>query len=141
LSAEGQHPGRSGLETSGFRQEWPANLLLLLGLKIVIGGIGSQLSHKITEKMKKKTPPATEPHKGFMELAGEALHVLGEEIVEKKDKVVESAAGKFSQLKKAVSKITHKKKSAPAKRVAKKAVKKVAKKVPKKSGVKKPRRK
>lgn len=76
-----------------------------------------------------------------MELAGEALHVLGEEIVEKKDKVVESAAGKFSQLKKAVSKITHKKKSAPAKRVAKKAVKKVAKKVPKKSGVKKPRRK
>lgn len=82
--------------------------------------------------MKKQTQPSTQEHKGFLVLAGEALHVLGEEIKEGKDKVVETAADKFTQLKKVVSKITHKKK-APAKRVAKKAGKKrVVKKAPKK---------
>jgi hypothetical protein len=73
--------------------------------------------------MKKQTQPAGEHQKGFLALAGEALHVLGEEIVEGKDKVVETASEKFTQLKKAVGKIAHKKK-APAKRAVKKAVKK-----------------
>lgn len=86
--------------------------------------------------MNKQTTPSGEVHKGFLALAGEALHVLGEEIVEGKDKVVETAGEKFSQLKRAVSKITHKKK-APAKRVAKRAAKKrVVKKAPKKAAKK-----
>lgn len=87
--------------------------------------------------MKKQTQPATEPHKGFFALAGEALHVLGEEIVEGKDKVVETATEKFTQLKETVGKIAHKKKAA-AKRVAKKAVKKTATKKPVKKNARKP---
>jgi hypothetical protein len=88
--------------------------------------------------MKKQAQPAAQSHKGFLELAGEALHVLGEEIVEGKDKVVETASGKFKQLKTAVGNLTHKKKKAAAKRVVKKAVKKVpAKKAAGKRVVKK----
>lgn len=92
----------------------------------------------------KKTPPApptpAAPHdtKGFLVLAGEAFAVLGEEIVEGKDKVVEVAGKKITALKTAISNITHKKK-APAKKVAKKApAKKVpAKKAPAKKVVRK----
>ena len=99
--------------------------------------------------MKKQTQPTAEAHKGFLALAGEALHVLGEDIVEGKDKVVETAAEKFTQIKQAVGKITHKKKApvkrvakkaarkAPAKKAAKKAAKKVAKKAVKKVAKKK----
>ncbi|MHA4806827.1 hypothetical protein ACX0G9_01905 [Flavitalea flava] len=75
--------------------------------------------------MKKKTQsgkPAPN-EKGFLALAGEAFHVLGEEIIEGKDKVVETAAEKFNDVKKAIKRITHKK-EAPAKRVIKKIVKK-----------------
>jgi hypothetical protein len=85
-------------------------------------------------KSKKETQPAPADHegKGFFALAGEAFAVLGEEIVEGKDKVVEVAAAKFTAAKKAINKITHKKTARPAKkaaaRPAKKAVKKVAKK-------------
>ncbi len=108
------------------------------GLKIVI--CVSNLHNHID--MKKQAKPA-EPQKGFLALAGEALHVLGEEIVEGKDKVVETASEKFTQLKKAVGNITHKKKAvkrsasakasagksaAKAKKAVKKAVKKVASK-------------
>jgi hypothetical protein len=57
--------------------------------------------------------------KGFLALAGEALSVLGEEIVEGKDKVVEVAAEKFTAVKKAVKKFAHKK--TPARSVKKKA--------------------
>lgn len=82
--------------------------------------------------MKKTTQPAKQIHKekGFLALAGEALHVLGEDIVEGKDKVVEAASEKFAAVKKTINKITHKK-AAPAKRIAKKAAKK-------KSALKKP---
>jgi hypothetical protein len=70
-----------------------------------------------------------QPHegKGFLALAGEALHVLGEEIVHGKDKVVEVTAAKFTVVKKAIRKFTHKKAAKKNKVVAKKVVaKKVA---------------
>ena len=89
--------------------------------------------------MAKKTA-AKQPNneKGFLALAGEALHVLGEEIVHGKDKVVEVTAEKFTAVKKAIGKITHKKaaKKKVAKKAAvvpKKAVKKAVKKVAKKA--------
>ncbi|HXD78031.1 MAG TPA: hypothetical protein VN616_09510 [Puia sp.] len=75
--------------------------------------------------------------KGFLALAGEALHVLGEEIVEGKDKVVETATGKFTRLKTAVSRLTHKK-GATAKRGVKKAAgKQLPKNIGKKTAKKK----
>jgi hypothetical protein len=87
-------------------------------------------------KAKKAAQPAPAKHeeKGFFALAGEAFAVLGEEIVDGKDKVVEVAAAKITSVKNAINKITHKKaakktaKKAPAKRasVAKKTVKKAA---------------
>ena len=72
--------------------------------------------------------------KGFFALAGEAFSVLGDEIVEGKDKIVEVASEKITVFKKAVSNLTHKKKAAgkkgvtaPKKVGAKKAVvKKIA---------------
>jgi hypothetical protein len=102
-------------------------------------------------KSKKAVQPASD-EKGFIALAGEAFSVLGHEIMEGKDKVVEVASEKFTAVKKAIKKITHKKaapkkKVAPAKKKAvvvkkavaakkvapKKAVKKAAKKVAKKA--------
>lgn len=81
--------------------------------------------------------PADHDGKGFFALAGEAFAVLGEEIVEGKDKVVEVAAAKITAVKKAIKKIAHKKAAKKtAKKVAKKAVKKAAakpKKVAKKA--------
>src|SRR5580658_1623074 len=103
-------------------------------------------------KARKETQPAPAADhegKGFFALAGEAFAVLGEEIVEGKDKVVEVAAAKFTAVKKAIKKIAHKKtarasrpeKKAGTKKVAKKAgAKKVAKKAvspAKKAGAKK----
>jgi hypothetical protein len=76
-------------------------------------------------------PPAEHEGKGFFALAGEAFAVLGEEIVEGKDKVVEVAAAKITAAKKAIKKITHKKAAPPAKKAVAKAAgvkKKVAKK-------------
>jgi hypothetical protein len=79
----------------------------------------------------KKAPQAAKPAhegKGFLALAGEAFAVLGEEIIEGKDKVVEVAAAKISSVKKAIKKATHKK-AVPQSRTAKKApAKKAAKK-------------
>jgi hypothetical protein len=69
----------------------------------------------------KKTTPQPEHKKGFMELAGEAMHVLGEEIVEGKDKLVAVTVETFTDVKEAV-----KKKFAKKKPVVKKAAKKVA---------------
>jgi hypothetical protein len=88
--------------------------------------------------MKKKTQPATPAHndKGFLALAGEALHVLGEEIVEGKDKVMEVAADKFAAVKKAIKNIAHKK-VATSTRTTKKAVKKAVKKAAPKKAAKK----
>jgi hypothetical protein len=65
-----------------------------------------------------------QPHegKGFLTLAGEALHVLGEEIVHGKDKVVEVTAAKFTVVKKAIRKFTHKKAAKKNKVAAKKVV-------------------
>jgi hypothetical protein len=92
-------------------------------------------------KAKKETQPTPADHegKGFFALAGEAFAVLGEDIVEGKDKVVEVAAAKFTAVKKAIKKIAHKKAartSKPAKKAVKKTVKKAAaapKKVAKKA--------
>ncbi|HEY4337999.1 MAG TPA: hypothetical protein VGM89_18945 [Puia sp.] len=92
--------------------------------------------------MKKTKEPAKQPHseKGFLALAGEALHVLGEEIGHGKDKIVEVTAEKFTAVKKAIRKITHKKAAASKKKAAAKKVapKKAAKGVAPK---KKPARK
>jgi hypothetical protein len=79
-------------------------------------------------KSKKETPPVTPAHegKGFLALAGEAFAVLGEEIIEGKDKVVEVTAAKITAVKKAIKKITHKKPVRPAKPVKKAPAKKGA---------------
>jgi len=85
-------------------------------------------------KAKKPEQPA-EQNKGFLKLAGEALSVLGSDIVESKDKVVEVAAEKLTVFKEAIGKIVHKKKQAkPAKKTAasKKQVKVSVKKSAKK---------
>jgi hypothetical protein len=78
--------------------------------------------------------------KGFLAVAGEALSILGEEIVEGKDKVVEATVETFTVVKKAIKNLTHKKTVPPKKKApvtkkvaAKKTVKKVAKKVAKKA--------
>ncbi len=91
-------------------------------------------------KAKKSAQPASAAHegKGFFALAGEAFAVLGEEIIEGKDKVIEVTAAKITAVKKAIKKVTHKKpvKKAPAKKKAVSAPKKATKKVkpaPKKS--------
>jgi len=79
-----------------------------------------------------KTAPAG---KGFLTLAGEAFHVLGEEIIEGKDKVVEVTSEKFTAVKKAIGKIIHKK-AAPKARTSRKAAGKVVKKAVRKSTAK-----
>jgi hypothetical protein len=83
--------------------------------------------------------------KGFLELAGEAMTVLGHEIVAGKDKLVEAAAEKITEVKKAIKKKIAKKKvvapvrskSVAVKKTVKKAAAKVAKKLPAKKVVKK----
>jgi len=70
----------------------------------------------MSKTRKTTTPDPESEKKGFFALAGEAFAVLGEEIVEGKDKIVEAAAIKITAAKKAIRKITHKK--APAKRKA-----------------------
>lgn len=68
-------------------------------------------------KMKKTNVQTKQPHdgKGFLALAGEAFQVLGEEIVQGKDKVVKVTSEKFETVKKAIRKVTHKK---PGKKTA-----------------------
>jgi hypothetical protein len=95
-------------------------------------------------KAKKETKPAPADHdgKGFLALAGEAFTVLGEEIVEGKDKVVEVAAAKITAVKKAIKKITHKRAARAVKPVKKVSAKKApAKKAasPRKKAAKKTR--
>jgi hypothetical protein len=110
-------------------------LFLKLYLTKALSSKKTYISHSKLKYMKKtKNAPAHAAHdgKGFLELAGEAVAVLGEEIVEGKDKIVEVASEKFSAVKKAIKKFT-KKKAAPAKKVKKKAVKKALKKAVKKS--------
>ena len=97
--------------------------------------------------MKKTKQPASPANdsKGFLALAGEAFHVLGEEILEGKDKVVEVASERFTAVKKAIQKATHRKtaqargkvKKAAPKAVKKAAPKKVVKKAVPKKAVKK----
>ncbi|MDP4148673.1 MAG: hypothetical protein Q8927_21550 [Bacteroidota bacterium] len=72
--------------------------------------------------MKKvNTPSKSAPEQeGFLSLAGKALSVLGEDIVEGKDKMMEVASEKFTAIKKTIKKITHKK-AAPARKAKKKA--------------------
>jgi hypothetical protein len=74
----------------------------------------------------KKTARPEHDGKGFLALAGEAFAVLGEEIVEGKDKIVEAASERITAVKKAIKKYRNKK-AAPAKKAA---AKKVAKKAP-----------
>ena len=61
--------------------------------------------------MKKQKPAQKE--KGFLALAGEAFVVLGEEIIEGKDKVVEVAADKFTAVKKRSKRSPAKKRRLP----------------------------
>jgi len=76
-------------------------------------------------------PTAAKPEeKGFLTLAGEALAVLGEEIVQGKDKVVEVAAAKITSIKKSIDKITHKKKATRSRKAAPKKASPAAKKAP-----------
>jgi hypothetical protein len=104
------------------------------------------------KKTKKETPAPPHADKGFLELAGEAMSVLGHEIVEGKDHLVSAASEKIDAVKKAIGKIGKKKaaakkkvkavaKKAPIKKAAAKkvvkAVKKVAKKAAKKITTKK----
>ena len=101
-------------------------------------------------KSKKTTPPDHEG-KGFLALAGEAFSVLGEEIVEGKDKIVAAAGDGITAVKETIIRITAKKKAAAKKKApvkkavkkatAKKAVKKAAKKVARKAAPKKAVRK
>jgi hypothetical protein len=91
------------------------------------------------KKTKKENPTASHDGKGFLTLAGEAISVLGEEIVEGKDKFVAAASEKFTEVKKAIKKAT-KKKAAPARKKKVAAVKKSAKKPSKKPALKKARK-
>lgn len=79
---------------------------------------------------KSKKSSNTSKEKGFLSLAGEAFVVLGHEIVEGKDKVVEVTAEKITAIKEGVGHLLHSKKA-----TAKKTSKKVA---PKKTTAKKP---
>ena len=82
---------------------------------------------KATKSIPATSHEATPPHhdKGFLNLAGEAFVVLGAEIVEGKDKVIEVVGEKITTLKSAISHLTHKKKKpAPAKKKAAPARKK-----------------
>jgi hypothetical protein len=85
--------------------------------------------------MKKKK--SSDKEKGFLALAGEALSVLGGEIVEGKDKLVEAASEGITSLKKKIKKITNKQPVAQKKAAPKSAKKAVAKKAVKKSAPKK----
>jgi len=76
----------------------------------------------------KKTTAESAPGKGFLELAGEAMTVLGHDILEGKDKLVEVASEKFTDVKKAIKKKFAKKKATVRKTVKKAAKKAVAKK-------------
>lgn len=58
---------------------------------------------------RKRVSATAHDGKGFLELAGEALSVLGTDIVEGKDKVVEVATEKITVFKRAVGNIIHKK--------------------------------
>lgn len=99
------------------------------------------------KKTKKSSPDSSHPDKGFLELAGEAMSVLGHEIVEGKDHLVSAASEKIDAVKKAIGKIGKKKaapkkkakavaKKAPAKKAVAKKVVKAAKKVVKKAAKK-----
>ena len=84
-------------------------------------------------KTTKSTPTTSQesnpPHheKGFLNLAGEAFVVLGAEIAEGKDKVIEVVGEKITTIKSAISNLTHKKKAKPkAVKAAKAAPKKAA---------------
>lgn len=89
-------------------------------------------------KKAKKTVADKHEGKGLLNLAGEALSVLGEEIIEGKDKLVEAASEKFTSLKKSIKKLTTKKATPKKKAVEKKVIKKIApKKVAKKVVAKK----
>jgi len=96
-------------------------------------------------KKTKATVPAGHEGKGFLDLAGEAMKVLGEEIVEGKDKLVDAASEKFASVKKAMKKkfatkkVTPrlKRKSAPAKKTAKKTGGRTATKASRKAAPKK----
>ncbi|HEY4289821.1 MAG TPA: hypothetical protein VGN00_22125 [Puia sp.] len=89
--------------------------------------------------MSKAARSKTNEHDGksFLNLAGEAFVVLGEDIVEGKHKVVEVVGEKFAAVKSAISNLTHRKKApkkaakkkTASKAVVKKTVKKAAKKV------------
>ena len=82
------------------------------------------------KKTTKNTKSGAQDGKGFLDLAGEALSVLGGEIAEGKDKVMAAAAEKFTTVKKAISeKLSKKKTPAKKKRAApKKTVKKSSRK-------------
>ena len=100
-----------------------------------------KLSRILLMKKTKQPAPPAQKDKGFLALAGEAFHVLGEEILEGKDKVVEVASEKFTAVKKAIQKVTHKN-TAPTRGKVNKAVKKAApKKVVKKAAPKKAKKK
>ena len=103
------------------------------------------------KKTKKEAVKETHEDKGFLQLAGEAISVLGHEIVEGKDKLMDAASEKITAVKKAIKKIRKKKavvvrkaKATPVKKtvkkVAKKTVKKAAAKVVKKAAVKTPKK-
>ena len=75
-------------------------------------------------KKTKKTTAQPAPEKGFLELAGEAMTVLGHDIIEGKDKMVELASEKFTDVKKAIKKKLSKKKTVVKKAATKAAAKK-----------------
>ena len=98
---------------------------------------------KKATKGTKKTAVAT---KSFFRSAGETIGSIAHELVEGKNKLVETASAEFASIKKAVSKRLKKKKPAVAKKKARPAVKKAAKKSvvaasrakPRKAAAKKP---
>ena len=79
-------------------------------------------------KKAKQITTSAPGEKGFLELAGEAMTVLGHEIVAGKDKLVEVAAEKITEVKKAIRKKIAKKKVAAPVKSKTAAVKKQSKK-------------
>jgi hypothetical protein len=79
-------------------------------------------------KQQPEPMPAKPEEKGFLALAGEAFSVLGEEIVQGKNKVVEVAVAKITSVKKSIDKITHKKKATRSRKAAPKKGSSAAKK-------------